>query len=308
LSPLSILWHVGTSVRNIFSAVPWTAPIPVVCIGNVTTGGAGKTPVAIDLTRALMAKGLEPHLLSRGFGGTLSGPIRVDRQVHSAADVGDEPLLLADAAPTWVSRDRIMGAQAAISNGASIIVMDDGFQNPSICKTLSILVIDGEYGFGNGKILPAGPLRETPSSGLARCDAVVLIGEDRHNVTHLIGDKCTIYRARIVAYADPEIIDKRVFAFAGIARPSKFYQTLLEMGCDVAGTTDFDDHHKFQPDEIMKLCDTASALDAIPVTTEKDYIRLPKGARALIKTVRISLEWEKENARDLILKDILADG
>ncbi len=308
LSPLSLLWRLGANARNHLAGNPWQSPVPVLCVGNITAGGAGKTPLAIDLTRALLTKGLQPNILSRGYGGSLRGPVLVDPNIHSATKVGDEPLLLAEMAPTWVSRNRIDGIKHAVENGAVIIIMDDGFQDPAISKVLSILTIDGGYGFGNGHVIPAGPLRETIASGLARCNAVVIIGDDQRAVTKEIGDVCPIYRARIVAYPDPELAANKVFAFAGIARPSKFYNTLLELGYEIAGTQDFPDHHKFDPDEVIKICDHASQLDAIPVTTEKDYVRLTNEARALIKTVRISLEWEDADAHEHLLEKVLMNG
>jgi len=308
LSPLSVLWRAGAALRNFGAGRPWTAPVPILCVGNLTAGGAGKTPLAIDLTRALLTKGYKPNLLSRGYGGTLQGPVLVDPSNHRASKVGDEPLLLAGTAPTWVSRDRIEGVKHAIENGANIVVMDDGFQNPAIAKTLSILTIDGGYGFGNGQVIPAGPLREPIAAGLDRCDAIVILGEDQRGIAQQIDNTCPIYRARIVAYPDSALAGQQVVAFAGIARPSKFYSTLLEMGCEIVGTQDFPDHHKFDPDEVIKICDHASQLGAIPVTTEKDYVRLPDEARALIKTIRISLEWEDANAHERLLSKVLVNG
>lgn len=308
LSPLSLVWRAGTCLRSSFAGKPWIAPIPVLCVGNLTAGGAGKTPLAIDLTRALLAIGHNPHLLSRGYGGTNSGPVMVDPNGDSASETGDEPLLLAEVAPTWVSQNRIAGAKMAIENGATIIVMDDGFQNTNLAKNLSILTFDGGYGFGNGHVIPAGPLRETIASGLTRCDAAVLIGEDRYGVSQIIEKSCPLFRARVVAIPNPEVAGKKVFAFAGIARPAKFYATLQELGCDIIGTQDFPDHHKFDPDEIKKICDHATQLGAIPVTTEKDYVRLPEEAQPLIKTIRIALEWEEENAHERLLDRVSLNG
>jgi tetraacyldisaccharide 4'-kinase len=308
LSPLSLLWRAGAALRNCGVGGGWKAPIPVLCVGNLTAGGAGKTPLAIDLTRALLTKRYKPNLLSRGYGGSLHGPVLVDSSIHNASEVGDEPLLLAETAPTWVSRDRIDGVKQAVKNDANVVVMDDGFQNPAIAKTLSILTIDGGYGFGNGRVIPAGPLRETIASGLARCDAVVIIGEDQRSIAQKIGDACPLYRARVVPYPDPELVGKKVFAFAGIGRPSKFYDTVMDLGCEIVGTQNFPDHHRFDPDEVIKICDHASQLGAIPVTTEKDYVRLSDEARALIKKIRISLEWEDANAHERLLDKVFVDG
>jgi len=308
LSPLSMLWRAGTALCEICSAPPLVAPVPVICIGNLTIGGAGKTPLAIDIAGALYALGQKPHLLTRGFGGSLKGPVMVDLLSHTASDVGDEPLLLAAAAPTWVSHNRTKGVEQAIKNGASVIVMDDGLQNSTLAKSLSIIVVDGGYGFGNGQVIPAGPLRENVAAGLRRCDAVIIIGEDRHDVAKLVGDACPVSRARIVGSPDPTIAEKKVLAFAGIGRPSKFYDTVLELGYEIVCTYDFSDHHKFGVDEIRRICDRASELAAIPVTTEKDYVRLPVEARARIKVIKISLEWEDCDARDSILKRVIGNG
>jgi len=308
LSPLSIFWYAGTMLRRIFSAQPFVASVPVICVGNFTAGGAGKTPLVIDLARALCSSDQKPHLLTRGFGGSLRGPVLVDRQSHVASEVGDEPLLLAAIAPTWVSHNRAKGAQRAIKNGASIIIMDDGFQNPTIVKSFSIIAVDGGYGFGNGKVIPAGPLRENVKAGLRRCDAVIIIGNDRHDVENFVGAECPVYRTRIVASPESSITEKKVLAFAGIGRPSKFYETLSDLGYEVVGKFDFSDHHKFKEEEITMICDRAQKLGAIPITTEKDHARLPIETRAKIKVIKICIEWEDSNARESILKKVIQNG
>ncbi len=308
LSPLSIFWHAGTIARRFFSAPPFAASVPVICVGNFTAGGAGKTPLVIDIARALCSTDQKPHLLTRGFGGSLRGPVLVDKESHVASEVGDEPLLLATTAPTWVSHNRGQGARQAIKNGASIIIMDDGFQNPTIVKSLSIIAVDGSYGFGNGKVIPAGPLRENVKAGLRRCDAVIMIGADRHNVEKFIGSECPVYRTKIVAFPESSNTEKRVLAFAGISRPSKFYETLLDLGYEVVDKFDFSDHHKFKEEEITKICNRAHKLGAIPITTEKDYARLPKEVRAKIEVVKIGIEWEDPDARESILKKVIENG
>ncbi|MEQ8698387.1 MAG: tetraacyldisaccharide 4'-kinase, partial [Bauldia litoralis] len=174
--------------RRVARAPEYEPPVPVVCIGNLSAGGSGKTPVAMSVAAILRNKGLAAHLLTRGYGGRLSGPVRVDPALHSARDVGDEPLLLARAAPTWVARDRAAGARAAVAAGAEAVVMDDGHQNPALRKDLSLVVIDGGFGFGNRRVVPAGPLREPIAAGLARADAVVMIGEDETEAGARLGD------------------------------------------------------------------------------------------------------------------------
>lgn len=308
LSPLSVLWRSGTAVQKALASPPWSGPVPILCVGNITAGGAGKTPLTIDFVQALNASGHRPHVLTRGFGGSLIGPVKVNPDVHTVPQVGDEPLLLASKAPTWLARNRVAGAKQAIKNGASIIVMDDGFQNPTIKKSFSILTVDGGYGFGNGQVIPAGPLRETPKTGISRCDAVVLIGEDRHGIVDFIGNTCPIYRTKIMAYPNKELTNQKILAFAGIGRPSKFYESVLELGYELVDTFDFPDHHQFKLDEIKSILKLSSELSAIPVTTTKDYVRIPLEMQPMIKTIEIALEWEHIRERETIISRVLKDG
>ena len=223
LSPVGALYGAATILRR-WSHQPYRAPVPVVVAGGITLGGAGKTPLALALA-ALLAR-RNPHFLSRGYGGSEAGPLRVDPSRHGAKDVGDEPLLLAGSAPTWVARDRAAGAKAAAAAGAGLIILDDGFQNPFLAKDLAFLAIDGESGLGNGHVFPAGPLREPIATALRRAQAVVLIGEDRAGLAGVIAGRCPILPARLVA-ADPgAVAGKPVYAFAGIGRPEKFFASL----------------------------------------------------------------------------------
>jgi tetraacyldisaccharide 4'-kinase len=200
----------------------------------------------------------------------------------------------------------VAGAQAAQAAGATAIVMDDGFQNPKLAKDLSFVVIDGEYGFGNGRLIPAGPLREPVSGGLARAQAVVLIGEDRHEIAASLEGRLPVLRARLEPDESARrLAGRTVLAFAGIARPAKFYETLRRLGCNVAITQDFADHHPYTPDEIMALCESASAFGALPVTTEKDLARFPAEARAMVETVRVRLVWDDPAAVEAMLKPLL---
>lgn len=307
LAPASALYDIASRLRRAM-ARPWAAPVPVICVGNLVAGGAGKTPVALAIGRRLIEAGIPLHYLSRGHGGSLAGPVRVDPTRHSAAEVGDEPLLLARAAPAWVSRDRPAGARAAIAAGAPLIVMDDGFQNPSLGKDLSVIVVDGAAGFGNGLVLPAGPLRETPGAGLKRANAMVVMGPDRAGIAALAARHgLPILGARLVpSPADTaRLRGRRVLAFAGIGRPGKFFATLQELGADIIGRIPFPDHHPYTPDEVMRIVETAQERDALPVTTEKDMVRLPPEARPMVHALRVDLAWDDPAALDALLEPVL---
>ncbi len=279
--------------------------LPVVCVGNLVAGGAGKTPVALALGGILAARGHEVHFLSRGYGGREKGPLLVDPERHGARDVGDEPLLLARVAPTWVSADRLAGAAAAADAGAKVAVMDDGHQNASIEKAYSLVVVDGAYGFGNRRLLPAGPLREPVEAGLARADAAILIGPDEAGMAGLLRDGRALLRGGFVpAPGSAEIAGKPVVAFAGIARPEKFFGTLATLGCRIAHTESFPDHHPFGEAEIAGLIERAKETGSIPVTTAKDAVRLPPGIRDAVEVLDIALEWEDEAAAEALIDEI----
>jgi tetraacyldisaccharide 4'-kinase len=256
----------------------WRAPVPVLCVGNFTVGGSGKTPTAIAVAKLLTDTGHRPFFLSRGYGGALPGPVRVDAQ--PAAAIGDEPLLLARVAPTIVARDRPAGARAAIAAGAEAIVMDDGWQNPSLAKDLVIAVLDGRRGIGNGRVFPAGPLRAPLASQLDHADALLVIGPpgpaampaiaaaDRRHLPRFAGD----------LVPDPAAVAKlagaRALAFAGIADPGKFFATLEASGITVTARRGFPDHHRYAADEITRLMAEADAQRLTLLTSEKDLARL----------------------------------
>lgn len=254
------------------------AAVPVVCIGNPTIGGAGKTPAALAVARMLWAAGETPVFLSRGYGGRLAGPVRVDPVMHRARDVGDEPLLLARTATAVVARDRIAGAQAAVAAGARVIVMDDGFQNPSLAKDFSVLVVDAKRGIGNGRIIPAGPLRAPLDLQLDRAQALVLVGEgDAADVVDEARQRALpVFRARLVP--DPAFVallaGAKVLAFAGIGDPEKFFATLRAAGVTVTAAKSFGDHHRYTRADTRVLCGEADHDGLVLVTTEKDWVRM----------------------------------
>ncbi len=308
LTPLGAAYDLAGGLRQTL-ARPFDCSLPLVCVGNLVAGGAGKTPVALALARRLEAAGRSVHFLTRGYGGRASGPLRIDPSRHDATEVGDEALLLAATAPTWLARDRAAGARAAIRAGAGVIVMDDGFQNPTLKKDLALLVVDGGYGFGNGKVIPAGPLREASGRGLARADAAILLEEDQTGVAPHLGANLPLLEARLApAPQAPDLAGRRVLAFAGIGRPEKFFTTLGDLGAELAGTRSFPDHHPYRPAEVDDLRERARALDAVLVTTEKDRLRLPGTLGEEIAVLPVEVAWRDPQALDRLLARLPADG
>ena len=310
LRPLGCITAAMAALR-ISHGTPWKAPVPVICVGNLVAGGAGKTPVALDLVARLTARGLAVHVVMRGYGGTEIGPLRVDRTTHTAAQVGDEALLLAAAAPTWVSRDRKNGASAAVDAGAQIIVLDDGFQNTALHKDLKLLVVDGSYGFGNGRVMPAGPLRETIPAGLKRADALVLLGADEADVWGRVqraGFKgLDVVRARFTPNSGAlDLKGREVFAFAGIGRPQKFFDTVSQLGCKLVGCKAFDDHHPYSDAEVQAILDAAAG--ATVVTTTKDLVRLSTKHAKQVRAVSVDLVWKDDVQIDALLDKVIGDG
>jgi tetraacyldisaccharide 4'-kinase len=289
-------------------ARPARAAVPVICVGNLVAGGAGKTPVALALAAQLIARGRRPHLLTRGYRGRLPGPVRVDLRRHDAAAVGDEALLLAGTAPTWCARDRVAAARAAVAAGADLLVMDDGFQYPSLHQDLALLVVDGGFGFGNGRLLPAGPLRERLESGLARASAVVQLGEEEAGLDGLLPRGMVRLHARLRAGPDaPGLRGRRVVAFAGIGRPEKFFRSLAEAGALLVGRHAFADHYRYRRREVVALLAEAAAKDACCVTTAKDRMRLPADLRASITILPVTVSWDDPGALAAVL-DRLGGG
>jgi tetraacyldisaccharide 4'-kinase len=297
LSPLAAVTTTATARR--VARPGWRAPVPVICCGNVTVGGAGKTTLALDLGTRLIAKGRAVHFLLRGYGGATSGPHLVD-PTDTVDRVGDEALLLVAVAPTWVGADRAASARAAVVAGAQILVMDDGLQNPSLRKDLSLLVVDGASGFGNARVLPAGPLREPVAAAAARCHAAVLIGPDQTGVTATL--RLPILSARLQPGAEIATwIGRRAVAFAGIARPEKFFAMLDEAGVIVAAALPFPDHHPFSPRDLDRVIAAAERSDAMPLTTPKDAVRLPVAYRDRIGVVGVSLAWDDPTAMEALV-------
>jgi tetraacyldisaccharide 4'-kinase len=286
------------------------ARVPVICVGNLTLGGAGKTPTAIAVAKVLLSEDARPFFLSRGYGGALAGPVRITPQ-HRAADVGDEPLLLARTAPTIVARDRVQGAELAAAEGASVIVMDDGFQNPSLAKDCSLIVLDGERGIGNGRVFPAGPLRAPLDVQLARASALLVVGEMSAQVQDLIvgaeRPRLPVLQGRLAP--DPAVLaaltGKNVLAFAGIAHPEKFFATLAAAGIATPVKRAFADHHPFTESDARELLQLAKRENLLLLTTEKDLARMQGDAAcaelaAATTSLPVRLEAEAEAFRDIV--------
>lgn len=310
LSPLGAAY--GWAARQRFDLYyPIPMARPVICVGNLVTGGAGKTPIAMSLVDILQADGHNPHLLSRGYGGSEAGPIQVSPDRDTAADVGDEALLLVTKAPTWVARNRALGAQAAIDTGASLVIMDDGYQNPAIYKDFSLLVIDGGAGFGNGAVMPAGPLREDMAFGLSRADAIVILGEDTKGVADMLAqhtDKPVLTASLQPDAGNADIFGKHIFAFAGIGRPEKFKESLIAAGAIVEGFGSFPDHCVYVEKDLGELMQEADVKDSIVLTTAKDYVRLPDSLKKRVGVFGVHAVWDHPDSIATLIRDKLSGG
>jgi len=304
LTPAS--WAYGATVSfKSKHARPYRSSTKVVCVGNLTVGGAGKTPIAIGIARQLIRRGTKTWGLTRGYGGNVSGPMVVNLESHLASDVGDEALVLAAAMPTIVSSNRAAGAQLAEQKGAQAIVMDDGHQNFSLAKDLSIVVVDAASGFGNNRIVPAGPLRESVKQGLARADAAVIVGADYFDIPSF---ERPILRAELTPTHASEFVGKTFVAFAGIGKPEKFFATLRKLGVNLLDALPFADHHVYSEKELAQLSAQAKAKCAGLITTQKDFVRLPPEHRAKIACLPIEAKFENPASIDSLLDTLFPCG
>jgi len=284
LSPLG--WFYG-KVGKILCAFKKSKrfSIPILSVGNLVCGGAGKTPTAIALAQLLQKKGINVHFVTRGYGGIQEGPLEVDLTFHTSSDVGDEPLLLAQHAPTWIAKERPLGVQKAIEKGANLVILDDGHQTVGLYKDISLVVIDFFQGLGNGRVMPAGPLREDLKAGLKRTDALIGIGEGE------VPFSKPFFRARVVPQP-LTLSSNRVIAFCGLGFPQKFYKSLKDLGVDLVATESFPDHYVYKEKDLLRLQKLTKIHKAILVTTRKDLVKIPVYWRMHIHVLDINIQFE----------------
>ncbi len=316
LSPLAALWGYGAA-RRMASTPRASVDIPVLCIGNLIVGGAGKTPTAIAFARAARRKGLAPGFLTRGYGGRLTSPTVVDPNRHHAADTGDEPLLLAREAVTVVSADRGAGANLLAASGCNFAIMDDGFQNPGLAKDFSLVVVDAKRGIGNGWTMPSGPLRAPLREQLALASAVLVVG-NAPGADKIIRETARrgkpLYMARTVVKDRARWKGVLCIAFAGIADPGKLFESLVSTGASLLSARSFPDHHVYSEEEARDIIDYAVATKAVPVTTAKDMVRLKDGRGAvgelaqMTRVMEIEMAFEDARTPDMVIEATLRNA
>ena len=304
LYPLSLLFRFGTKVRNLISNKK-KSNVPIICIGNIVVGGAGKTPVSLKIGKMLLNAGYNPHFLSKGYAGLVKNSTLVESW-HSPKSVGDESILLSEVAPTWVGENRNNSAELAEKNGGDCLIMDDGFQNPTIQKNFSIVVINASQEFGNKRVMPAGPLRESINRGLSRTNLVIVIGNASNTLRKTIPTQIPIIEAKFQINKETKIFKgQKITAFAGIAYPEKFFYSLEEQGAKIVKEIVYPDHHIYDENDLLNLAETANKTQSILVSTRKDYVRIPKSYRSLVNTLDGEIVFENESLILEILSNVI---
>jgi len=304
LYPFSLIFRLGTKIRNFVSKEKKTK-LPIICVGNIVIGGAGKTPVALKIGNMLREGGYNPHFVSKGYGGLEKNNTLV-QDWHSPKSVGDESLLLSEIAPTWIGFDRSKSFELASENGADCIVMDDGFQNPTLQKDFSIVVINGEQGFGNKRVIPSGPLRESINRGLSRTNLVITIGDISDTIKDKIPKHIPLIGANFKIKEDDIMLKgQRITAFAGIAYPEKFFNSLKLVKANIVDKISYSDHHIYSENDLLYLAEIANKNKSILVTTKKDMVRIPKNFRSLVKTIDGFIQLNDEKLLFEILTNLI---
>ena len=304
LYPFSLVFRLGTKIRNITSKEK-NAKLPIICVGNIVIGGAGKTPVALKIGNMLKKAGYNPHFVSKGYGGLEKNNTLV-KDWHTPKSVGDEPLLLSEIAPTWIGLDRNKSFELANENGADCIIMDDGFQNPTLQKNFSIIVINGEQGFGNKRVIPSGPLRESINRGLSRTNLIITIGDITDSIIKKIPKHIPIIGANFKIKEDEMILKgKKITAFAGIAYPEKFFSSLKLLKANIVDEISYSDHHIYSENDLLYLAEIANKNKSILVTTKKDMVRIPKAFRSLVNTIDGFIQLDDEKLLLEILTNLI---
>ncbi len=307
LYPASILFRIISRIYILINKTE-NSPIPVICIGNLVVGGAGKTPVAMKIANILKESGYKPHFLTRGYAGTIKENVKVSKN-HLPQEVGDESMILSSEAPTWIGSNKVKSSFLASKNNADCVIMDDGFQNPTIKKNYSIIIIDGKQGFGNRRVLPAGPLRESIGRGLKRANAVIIVGDDELLIEKLIPKSITCFKAKFDVSKNEEIFKgKEITAFAGIAYPAKFFESLKKQGAKLLKTITFPDHYIYSEKDILKLIEVANNNKSILVTTKKDLVRIPENYQPIIHKLEGEIVLEREDLIKNILVNIIENS
>ncbi len=304
LYPFSLLFRLGTKIRN-FISIKQQSPLPVICVGNIVVGGAGKTPVSLKIGNLLTKAGYKPHFISKGYAGLINKSTLV-QSWHSATSVGDESILLSEVAPTWIGTDRINSSKLAKKDGADCLIMDDGFQNPTIQKDFSIIVINAAQEFGNKRVIPSGPLRESINRGLSRTNLIIVVGEISNELKQIIPKNIPTIESKFqIKKENKNFKGQNITAFAGIAYPEKFFQSVKEQGGIIVKQITYPDHYIYTENDLLTLAETANKTKSILVSTQKDNIRIPKPYRSLVNTLEGEIVFENEDFFIEILTNVI---